>query len=287
MANDKVCGYCGVGKSYTQFYKSPIEKKMYLPLCKFCCGKKVKNYAKIVGNEMAALWLVLAELGVPVFSDILQQVEIIRVGSNPNLDLVNVYLRTLSESGRVASGFWESDVMFDMLTEANIDREQEIEPIDVDKEKQVWGKYLDSNGRLDIEAYSFLNNTMADYTEGMGELDANTEKRFRDLCRCELRLRKANESGDGGEISKAQDSLNKQLALLKLNEFNSKDTDERKQFIDRIAWMIEETEPAEEEDKEKYRDIAGFEKLYDSWMRSMKNMLLHQKEYPGIPEDEV
>lgn len=289
MAN-KVCGYCGTSKSCTQYHKSPMEKGMYLPLCKLCCSKKLKYYTEILENDNAALWLVLSELGVPVFFEILQQVEIIKASMSSfsaNTDIVNIYLRCLSESGRIVHGFWESDVMFDMLIDCSINRDKEVKQIDWDKEQKIWGKYVDDNGKLDEDAYYFLNETMEDYTSEMGELDANTEKRFRDLCRCELRLRKANEAGDGGEISKAQDSLNKQLALLKLNEFNSKDTDERKQFIDRIAWMIEETEPAEEEDKEKYRDIAGYEKVYDSFMRSMKNMLLGRKEYPGIPVDEV
>lgn len=289
MASNKYCGYCEVGKNYSQYYKSPIDKSRYLSICKLCCTKKLKQYSEIIGNDMAALWIVLSELGVPVFKEILEQTEIAKANisiNSANTDIINIYLRCLSESGKIVHGFWESDIMLDMLIDGLIDRKQTYEKIDIDREQTIWGRYLDENGQLDIMAYKFLNQTMEDYTSSMGELDANTEKRFRDLCRCELRLRKANESSDGGEISKAQDSLNKQLTLLKLNEFNSKNTDERKQFVDRIAWMIEETEPAEEEDREKYKDIAGYEKLYDSWMRSMQNMLLHQKEYPGIPEDE-
>lgn len=286
MGNNKTCGCCDVNKGYTQFYKSPMEKKKYLPICKLCCSRKFKVYKEQVGNELGALWLVLSELGVPVFHELLNQVKAEIVNAAVNTDIVAIYLRCLNESGLIVHGFWESDVMLDMLVESDVDREKEIEALNLDEEQIIWGKYLTEDGQLDIDAYRFLNQTMEDYTGTMGQLDANTEKRFRDLCRCELRLRKANEAGDGGEISKAQDSLNKQLALLKLNEFNSKDTDERKQFIDRIAWMIEETEPAEEEDREKYRDIAGYEKLYDDWMRSMKNILCHQKDYPGIPEEE-
>lgn len=287
MGNNKTCGCCDVNKGFTQFYKSPMEKKKYLPICKLCCSRKVKAYKEQVGDELGALWLVLSELGVPVFYDLLNQVKAEIINAQVNTDIVAIYLRSLNESGKIVHGFWESDVMFDMLVEGVVDRKKEIEALNLDEEQIIWGKYLTEDGQLDIDAYRFLNQAMEDYTGTMGELDANTEKRFRDLCRCELRLRKANEAGDGGEISKAQDSLNKQLTLLKLNEFNSKDTDERKQFIDRIAWMIEETEPAEEEDREKYRDIAGYEKLYDDWMRSMRNILCHQKDYPGIPEEEM
>lgn len=50
--------------------------------------------------------------------------------------------------------------------------------------------------------------------------------------------------------------------------------------------MIEEDEPAELEDREKYRDIAGFEKSFSEIMRSMKNLIAGTREYPDIPRDE-
>ena len=106
------------------------------------------------------------------------------------------------------------------------------------------------------------------------------------MCRAEWHKRKADESGNIGEITKAQDSLNKQLALLGLNHFKKVETDERKLFIDRIAWMIEETEPAEEEDESKYRDVAGFERIFNSFMRSMRNILVGSRDYPNIPKEE-
>ena len=75
--------------------------------------------------------------------------------------------------------------------------------------------------------------------------------------------------------------------MLNLSDFKKNESDERKQFIDRIAWMIEETEPAEEEDESKYRDIAGYEKIYDSFMRSMRNILTGDRNYPDIPKEEM
>ena len=51
--------------------------------------------------------------------------------------------------------------------------------------------------------------------------------------------------------------------------------------------MIEETEPAEEEDKEKYRDIAGFEHSFKEIMRSMKNLLTGSRDFPDIPSEEM
>lgn len=54
MASNKYCGYCEVGKGYSQYYKSPMDKNRYLPICKLCCAKKIKQYSEIIGNEMAA-----------------------------------------------------------------------------------------------------------------------------------------------------------------------------------------------------------------------------------------
>ena len=50
--------------------------------------------------------------------------------------------------------------------------------------------------------------------------------------------------------------------------------------------MIEETEPAEEEDKKRYADIAGFEKAFHGIMRSLQNLISGSKDYPDIPKAE-
>lgn len=284
--NKKECGCCGTSKSTAQFHKSPMDSRKFLPICKLCCKEKLKAYTEITGSESAAIWLVLSELGVPFIQDIWDKFEIFKANANVNTDLVMAYLRILNESGMKVDGFWQSDVMLDMLMDSVVDREVVRENLDLSEQQKIWGKFM-TDGELDVEAYEFLNETFNDYTKDLYDMDTNLEKRYRDLAKCELRLRKANESGDGGEISKAQDSLKKILDMLQLSNFKSQDTDERKQFIDRIAWIIEETEPAEEEDEEKYRDIAGYEKIYNSWMRSMRNLLLGERNYPDIPKEEM
>lgn len=284
--NTKTCGCCDTSRSNNQFYKSPIDGKL-LPICKTCANEKLRKYTKEMGNDCAGFWLVLAELGIPFLKDYWIKVEslVTAAGNNRRPDLVLAYLRFLNEENKKVNGFWESDVMLDMLVDSIVVRE-EAEILDLNEQKKVWGNFTTVDGQLDIESYTFLNETFEDYTKDLVNMDINLEKRYRDLAKCELRLRKANESGDGVEISKAQDSLKKILDMLQLSNFKAQDTDERKQFIDRIAWMIEETEPAEEEDEEKYRDISGYEKIYNSWMRSMQNILLGERDYPNIPEEE-
>ena len=284
--NKKVCGCCQVAKTPNQFHKSPMSSGQFLPICKMCCKEKLKTYTEITGSESAAFWLVLAELGVPFIKKAWDNFQSFKATATANTDLIMAYLRTLSEMEIRIDGFWQSDVMLDMLMDSLVDRENDREELDLVEQQKIWGKFV-SEGKLDIEAYQFLNETFEDYTKDLLDMDTNLEKRYRDLAKAELRKRQADETGDIQEIAKAQDNLKKILDMLNLSSFKKDEKDDRKQFIDRIAWMIEETEPAEEEDEEKYRDIAGYEKIYDSFMRSMRNILTGDRNYPEIPKEEI
>lgn len=282
--NKKECGCCGTSKSTAQFHKSPMDSRKFLPICKLCCKEKLKAYTEITGKESAAMWLVLSELGVPFIQEIWDKLEVFKATAGINTDLVMAYLRILNESCIKVDGFWQSDVMLDMLMDSVVDREVEREELDLEEQQRIWGKFM-VDGQLDIEAYQFLNQTFDEYTQDLLNMDANLIRRYRDLAKAELRKRKADESGDIQEIAKAQDSLKKMLDMLNLSDFKKSESDERKQFIDRIAWIIEETEPAEEEDENKYRDIAGYEKIYNDFMRSMRNTLTGDRRYPDIPPE--
>lgn len=284
--NKKVCGCCQVAKTPNQFHKSPMSSGQFLSICKMCCKEKLKTYTEITGSESAAFWLVLAELGVPFIKKAWDNFQSFKATATANTDLIMAYLRTLSEMEIRIDGFWQSDVMLDMLMDSLVDRESDKEELDLVEQQKIWGKFV-SEGKLDIEAYQFLNETFEDYTKDLLDMDTNLEKRYRDLAKAELRKRQADETGDIQEIAKAQDNLKKILDMLNLSSFRKEEKDDRKQFIDRIAWMIEETEPAEEEDEEKYRDIAGYEKIYDSFMRSMRNILTGDRNYPEIPKEEI
>lgn len=282
--NKKVCGCCQTAKAPAQFHKSPLSSSQFLPICKLCCKDKLKAYIEITGSESAAFWLVLSELGVPFIKEVWDNFQVFKATATPSTDLIMAYLRVLSESGIKVDGFWQSDVMLDMLMDSVVDRDVEREELDLTKQQKIWGKFL-VDGQLDIEAYQFLNETFEDYTKELFDMDVNLEKRYRDLAKAELRKRQADEAGDIQEIAKAQDNLKKMLDMLNLSDFKKGDVDERKQFVDRVAWMIEETEPAEEEDESKYRDIAGYEKIYNDFMRSMRNTLTGDRRYPDIPPE--
>lgn len=284
------CPNCQTTKSFSNFHNHILVGKKFLPYCKSCCSKKLKEYIAKTKDEGAGLWCLLAELGIPFLKEVWEPTKKIvlastNAGRKPDLFLT--YVKTVKELGLILEGFWQSDVMLDDFIDISNDEESEEVKIDWEEQIRVWGKFVNSDGELDEESYNYLNFTFEDYTKDLIEMDANLIRRYRDLCKAELRKRKADESGDIQEIAKAQDSLKKMLDMLNLSDFKKGEADERRQFIDRIAWMIEETEPAEEEDEEKYRDIAGYEKIYNDFMRSMRNILTGDRNYPMIPKEEI
>lgn len=283
--NKKVCGCCQTAKSPNQFHKSPMSSGQFLPICKLCCKDKLKAYTEITGSESAAFWLVLSELGVPFIKEVWDEFQAFKATATPSTDLIMAYLRALSESGIKIDGFWQSDVMLDMLMDSVVDRDVEREELDLTEQQKIWGKFL-VDGQLDIEAYQFLNETFEDYTKELFDMDANLEKRYRDLAKAELRKRQADEAGDIQEIAKAQDNLKKILDMLKLTDFqNSKQTAVEK-HIERLAWTIENVKPAECEDLNKYKDFSNFGNTWKDIMRCVQNLVCGTREYPEVPKGE-
>ena len=276
------CYNCQSAKAFSNFHNHVVVGKKYLPMCKSCCSKKLKDYIAVTKSEGAGLWCLLAELRIPFLREVWEPTQKIvfestNAGRKPDLFLT--YIRTLKELGIIVEGFWQSNMMLDYFVEIGESKKEEVkEVIDLNEQQRIWGKF-------EPEDYEFLNFTFNEYTQDLLEMDANLIRRYRDLAKAELRKRKVDESGDIQEIAKAQENLKKMLDMLNLSDFKKNESDERKQFIDRIAWMIEETEPAEEEDESKYRDIAGYEKIYDSFMRSMRNILTGDRNYPDIPPE--
>lgn len=275
------CVGCMGAKEKTGFIQSlnPYHNT-YLPLCRGCLNNRFKQYQKALNSEGAALWCLCAEMGYPVIKEY-YDIALSRKTNMPNSsNLFMVYHNTLKELGFIIEGFWQSDLdLSDFAKTGQKVQKAEEKPLDITEMEKIWGKF-------EVEDYELLNGFFDAYTKEVDNLNYSRELRYRDVAKGELRLRKANESGDVGEIDKAQKNLKSLLDMLGLNDYGKKDTDERKQFIDRLAWMIEETEPAEEEDEKKYRDIAGFEKAFNNIMRSMRNLNSKVRVYPPVPEEE-
>lgn len=282
--NKKVCGCCQTAKAPAQFHKSPLSSGQFLPICKLCCKDKLKAYTEITSSESAAFWLVLSELGVPFIKEVWDNFQAFKATATASTDLIMAYLRTLSESGIKVDGFWQSDVMLDMLMDSVVDRDVEREELDLDEQQKIWGKFM-SDGKLDVEAYQFLNETFEDYAKDLYDMDTNLEKRYRDLAKAELVKRKADESGDIQEIDRAQKSLKNILDMLKLTDFQSNQISDEKRAFEYNVSLVENFRPAECEQLQEYLDKVGYEKDKAILMRSIRNSVAETREYPDIPKE--
>lgn len=281
--NETFCPCCrelkSAAREFTDGYGVQIGKN--LNFCKECNNKKLEKY-KTYLTPQGAFWVLCSENGIPYIQQVYDiAINLFEKSESANKNLLDVYVKKLKQLDKVYNGFWDSDKSLDELEHKNKNN-QEISPTSdsIIMEKR-WGRF----DRPD-EAYPFLEELFKDYTENILEMDTNLRNRYRDLCKAEYAKRKAEENGDMNEISKAQDNIFKLLKLLKLDDFKETSVDPREKFIDRLAWMIENEEPAEEEDREKYRDIAGFEKAFKEIMRSMRNLIGGTKEFPNIPKEE-
>ena len=278
------CYNCQSAKAFSNFHNHVVVGKKYLPICKSCCSKKLKDYIAVTKSDGAGLWCLLAELGIPFLREVWEPTQKIvfestNAGRKPDLFLT--YLRTLKELGITVEGFWESDMMLDDFMEIGEDKKEEAkEVVDLNEQQRIWGKF-------EPEDYEFLNFTFNEYTQEFLEMDANLIRRYRDLAKAELRKRKADESGDMNEIKNAQAVLNNQLTLLKLNNFKDNKQSDTEKFIERMAWNIENTKPSECEDTEIYKDYSNFGVKWEDIMRTVKNLVAGTREYPEIPRDEL
>jgi len=275
------CGKIKEGRLYYDGYGKQCRVKVRY--CKECCRAKMAEYKEFLG-ENGALWIILSELGIPFIRKVWEQVVAerseMKKGSVP--ELTGHYIKKLINYPTIYSGFWDSDVMLDELLnkrQMQLDRET----MDLAEMQRIWGKYPDDEYN---EAYDFLNTAFNAYTGGIENMDTNLSARYRDLCKSEYRVRKAYESGDVSEIAKAQANHQQLLKLLKLDNFDGNQKSEAEKFIDRYAWRIENTMPAECEDLEKYKDYANNESMWKDILRTVRNAVSGSRDYPNLSKDE-
>lgn len=283
------CNNCLSSKSFSNFHSHVVIGKKYLPVCKTCCNKKLKEYIQKTGSDGAGLWCLLAEFGIPFLKEVWEPTQKIvfnstNAGRKP--DLLLTYLRTIKELGIVVEGFWQSDIMLnDLISIKEAKKQENKEVINWNEQINIWGKFLKDNGSIDEDAYNYLNFTFEDYTKDLLEMDANLIRRYRDLAKAEFRKRKADESGDIQEIAKAQDNLKKMLDMLKLSNFQSNQISDEKRAFEYNVSLVENFRPAECEELKEYLDKVGYEKEKAILMRSIRNAIAETREYPDIPKE--
>ena len=279
------CGGCNSPKEKTAFIASlnPIHNK-HLPICRSCLYTRFRHYKEATGSEGAALWCVCMEMGYPMLKqayEIALKIQADKKATNFNSNLFTTYHSVLKDLGVVIQGVWQSDMELSDFIDMGDKMAEDKAPVDYMKLERTWGKF-------EATDYDLLEEFFNMYTKDIEtDMDTAMELRYRDLCKAELRKRKADESGDIGEITKAEESLRKNMALLKLDKFQDNKQTEIEKHIERTIWMNENTEPAECRELDKYKDFSGFGIKWDEIMRCVKNLIAGTREYPDVTKDDM
>lgn len=279
---ERMCPCCSRIKDKTKFYPNPVKPGEYLAYCRECTSIKFRTAEANLDSKWAALWCVCMEMGVPLFKDkfeaLKNQYESYS-GSGRRPEPFSMYVAMLKDAQVQYKGIFESDMQLSDFVDLNIGQDDgEISQKDLDAQRKEWDRIWGSS--YNNEQCERLDNYYTAYTESLEQMDAGRMLRYRDLCKAELRK---FEGDNGKEVT---EEILKLMKLLNIDSFESQEKSDMDRFIDRLIWKIEETEPAEEEDESKYKDIAGFENSFTHIMRCMQNLLTGTKNYPKIPRAE-
>lgn len=281
-AKERYCPCCSTVKEKSKFYPSPIVANEYLPYCKECVGKKYRAASQALDSKWGALWCVCMEMGVPLLRE---KFNLLKAqydgldGKGRRPEPFGLYLALLKDGGVQYRGIFDSDMQLSEFVDLGIEQSPE-EPTQKDMDAQrkqwdkVWGKDYDNEDCQRLDEY------FEDYTQDLFEMDMAMTMRYRDLCRAELKQFK----GEGDKDTFNQ--IKTLMSMLKLDDFKDNKQSETEKFIERMAFTIENTKPAECEDLEKYKDFSGFGKTWDGLMRCLKNLVGGSRDYPQIPREE-
>ena len=281
-AKERYCPCCSTVKEKSKFYPSPIATNEYLPYCKECVGKKYRAASQALDSKWGALWCVCMEMGVPLLRE---KFNLLKAqydgldGKGRRPEPFGLYLALLKDGGVQYRGIFDGDMQLSEFVDLGIGQSPE-EPTQKDMDAQrkqwdkVWGKDYDDEDCQRLDEY------FEDYTQDLFEMDMAMTMRYRDLCRAELKQFK----GEGDKDTFNQ--IKTLMSMLKLDDFKENKQSETEKFIERMAFTIENTKPAECEDLEKYKDFSGFGKTWDGLMRCLKNLVAGGWDYPDIPREE-
>lgn len=283
-AKERLCGCCQKPKDKQTFHSNPI-KPGYMYMCKECCTAKFKDALAATGNEGVALWAVCMANDLPLVREVydaaIEQLKQVPAGAGRKPSLFLTYIALLKDSDKQYGGCYDSDMQLsDFIHIGTEDEIAEAEKRDADiaERRKMWAKTWGAD--FDDDDCVWLDDMFESYTGEIYEMDTGMEMRYRDLCKAELRKFK-----DGADKD-VSDEIFKLMKLLKIDQFKENKRSDTEKFIERLAWQIENTKPAECEDLEKYKDVSGFESTWGHIMRCVKNLCGGTKEYPAIPRDE-
>lgn len=285
----RYCPCCQQIKNRTNFYPSLQSTGEYYPICKTCCMKKYKDAYNKVHNRGAALCSVLFQLDIPMLREVWEVTEqecnmidgAVRGGTN----VVDIYYKNYKQLNNRILGVIDTELEIVDFIGKQIVSNQGEESIDYDR-REYWNRVW---GNFNTEDCVILDDFYKRYTENILYIDTAQELRYRDLCKAELRKRKIDEGDDKStrDSREVTDEILKLMKLLKIDDFQETKQSEEEKFIERMAWRIENEEPAECEDLDKYKDFSNFEPAWKDILRCVRNLVAGTRQYPDIPKEEM
>ena len=282
-AKERYCRCCSTVKEKSKFYPSPIMANEYLPYCRECVGKKYRAAAQVLDSKWGALWCICMEMGVPMLRDkfnLLKAQFDLFDGKGRRPEPFGMYLTLLRDAGIQYRGIFDSDMQLSDFVDLGVQQVAD-EPTqkDLDEKRKRWDRVWGAQYKDDDDC-EWLDEQFEKYTMDILELEPAQETLYRDLCRALLERFKGN-------MDKVVfDQIKTLMSMLKLDDFKDNKQSETEKFIERMAFTIENTKPAECEDLEKYKDFSGFGKTWDGLMRCLKDLVGGSREYPDIPREE-
>lgn len=280
---DSFCIRCNRSYEIKKFYKSdnPNHANKVVPYCTSCCKEIYQNYFKKYGDIKLALWSTCAEIGIPfiqkVYDGLMEKVEKEKeegtLSSTYNYwGQYYVTFLALKKKSDNWDCFGQTDVDRSSMTSNDEETQRKINIQDLILD---WGEQTD-------EDYAFLEYRWGFYTDDI-KLTPAQESLYRKLCIAELKYQK--EVDEGGSGKEEQDMILKLMKTLKLDNFTQKkEKTLTEQMLEHQIWEIENTEPCECEDLEKYKDFCNIESDWFKYVVSaVKNLIAGTKEYPLIP----
>ena len=280
---DSFCIRCNRSYEIKKFYKSdnPNHANKVVPYCTSCCKEIYQNYFRKYGDIKLALWSTCAEIGIPfiqkVYDGLMEKVEKEKeegtLSSTYNYwGQYYVTFLALKKKSDNWDCFGQTDVDRSSMTSNDEETQRKINIQDLILD---WGEQTD-------EDYAFLEYRWGFYTDDI-KLTPAQESLYRKLCIAELKYQK--EVDEGGSGKEEQDMILKLMKTLKLDNFTQKkEKTLTEQMLEHQIWEIENTEPCECEDLEKYKDFCNIESDWFKYVVSaVKNLIAGTKEYPLIP----
>jgi hypothetical protein len=257
----------------TKFYPSKNPNHHgYMPFCKDCCTKVYQRHYEEFKDLESAIWFTCADVGIPFIKSAYGTVK--RKVSGEQVKRENAfdaYVSALKNSKAADAGTWkefsDTDAPFgDIRTAVDLGEERQEE---IEKLRLAWGE------DATVDDLGFLEWRFLTYTSGI-ETTEYQVSRYRDLCMCELRIKK---NIDTQTNMKLKASIAKELGIDKF-EIEREKTEVEK-YIENDIYMMEKYEPAEYyKDKELYKDFLGIHKYWIDWvLRPVRNLVVGSKDY--------